>query len=456
MYETVIVGAGPGGTGPLIWAAQHGQLPDWLNAGVALVDRSPTIGGTLAKYTIGSDSPGRSYLECFDHPAFFDLFGDLYREDTTKQLFEYYETLPPLPLVGAFLQRQGVHLQRLIAKFPASRFFPNSQARQLRLLADGCIAVGLADGHPAGELVGGAAIVALGGREVTDAPLDGRLDLHEIVRPGRLFGSDAMLAGASMPEALARIGELRRVVVVGGSHSAFSVAWRLLQEAGDRLAPGAITILHRTEPRCFYPTRSEADADHYAFVEDDVCPATQRVNRLSGLRGDGRDLWRRIHGKPGTTAEQRVTCRPLHEMAADGAAFRDWLAGADLVVTTFGYRSRTLPVTDAFGQVLHCAPDASGASVDQEGRLRLEDGSTIPNLFGIGLGTGYRPSGRMGGEPNLRLQQNSLWLYQNDVGEVVCRAARRAASVHRPAFDVFAKTRELVMGGALVDAAATA
>ena len=39
----------------------------------------------------------------------------------------------------------------------------------------------------------------------------------------------------------------------------------------------------------------------------------------------------------------------------------------------------------------------------------------------------YWPTGRMGGEPNLRLQQNSLWLYQNDVGEVVCRAARRAA-----------------------------
>ena len=57
MYETVIVGAGPGGTGPLIWAAQHGQLPDWLSSGVALVDQAPSIGGSLHRYTITRPEP---------------------------------------------------------------------------------------------------------------------------------------------------------------------------------------------------------------------------------------------------------------------------------------------------------------------------------------------------------------------------------------------------------------
>ena len=453
MYETVIVGAGPGGTGPLIWAAQHGHLPDWLSSGVALIDQAPSIGGSLHRYTIGSDSPGRSYLECFDHPAFVDLFGALYREDTTKRLYEHYETLPPLPLVGAFLQRQGVHLERLIAKFPASRFFPGSRAQRLRLQGDGRIAVGLGGGHPAGEITGAAAIMALGGRQVTETRLCGRLDLCQLVRDGHLYGSDEILAGDGLDRALARVGALRSVVVLGASHSAFSVAWRVLEAAGDTLAPGAVNVLYRTEPRIFYPTREAADDDLYPFVEDDICPATQRVNRLSGLRGDGRELWRRIHAKPGTEPEHRVVCRQLDQDDLADARLVEQLRRADLVVTTFGYRSRTLPIVDAAGRELACAPDPTNASVDQEGRLWLEGGRTIPNLFGIGLGTGYRPSGRMGGEPSLRLQQNSLWLYQNDVGEVVCRAARRAAAAHRPAVGALGKAFTLAMGGARTEVA---
>ena len=54
-------------------------------------------------------------------------------------------------------------------------------------------------------------------------------------------------------------------------------------------------------------------------------------------------------------------------------------------------------------------------------RLLLADGTSVPSIFGIGLGTGYRPNGRMGGEPNFDGQANSLWLYQNDIGGTIYR-----------------------------------
>ena len=47
MLSSIIVGGGPGGLGPLIWAAQHGLLPDWLGRGVAVVERQAHLGGTL-------------------------------------------------------------------------------------------------------------------------------------------------------------------------------------------------------------------------------------------------------------------------------------------------------------------------------------------------------------------------------------------------------------------------
>ena len=431
MYETVIVGAGPGGTGPLICAAQQGSLTDWLEAGVAIVDQGSRIGGSLHRYAINSDSMGRSYLECFDHAPFFDLFAELRREETTQRLYEYVDRLPPLPLVGAFLQRQGYHLERLIARFPASRFLAGTRAKRVRLLASGRVAIGLGRSHPADDLVGSSAILAMGGRQVTDSWFCRALDLRQHVREGRLHGSDELLTETGLQQVIDRVGAMRSVVILGSSHSAFSVAWRLLEEFGDRLAPGAVRILHRTEPRMYYPTREAAMADGYPFTEDDICPETQRVNRLSGLRGDGRELWRRIFAKPGTAPERRVTCSALNDADLSDPELIALLGQADLVVTTFGYLSRTLPLADAVGNELTLEADANGASVDHEGRLRLMGGAVLPNVFGIGLGTGYRPFGRMGGEPSCRIQQNSLWLYQNGVGATVGRAARLAAAAVR-------------------------
>ena len=40
VLSTIVVGGGPGGLGPLIWAAQQGLLADWLDQGVALVERN--------------------------------------------------------------------------------------------------------------------------------------------------------------------------------------------------------------------------------------------------------------------------------------------------------------------------------------------------------------------------------------------------------------------------------
>ena len=91
----------------------------------------------------------------------------------------------------------------------------------------------------------------------------------------------------------------------------------------------------------------------------------------------------------------------------------------------FGYRSATLPVFDPEGNRLALNADAGGIAVGDDSRLLLQDGTSIANLFGIGLGTGYRLPASMGGEPNFDGQANSLWLYQNDIGAVIYRAIQQ-------------------------------
>jgi hypothetical protein len=106
------------------------------------------------------------------------------------------------------------------------------------------------------------------------------------------------------------------------------------------------------------------------------------------------------------------------------------IEAAAIVIPCFGYRSATLPTFDSRGRRLQLSADNGGVAVGEDSRLLLEDGTPVGNLFGIGLGTGYRLPASMGGEPNFDGQANSLWLYQNDIGAVIYRAIQAPVPDH--------------------------
>jgi hypothetical protein len=299
-----------------------------------------------------------------------------------------------------------------------------TEARAVRLRRDGTVAVEIArfDGR-ADELVAHAAVIALGGRQFWPRqPLLPGLMLADCT-PRRMMPSDRVLSNAGLKEANRALAEAngRRIVILGGSHSAYSVAGALLElPAAASLVPGQIVIIQRREPRIFYPDREAAMADSYAIEPGDICPRTYRVNRMGGLRGYGRETWRQIAGRPNAKLERRIVVRTMQRYSA--AELRAVTDEAALTVPCFGYRSATLPVYGADGERLALNADAGGVAVGDDSRLLLEDGTSLPNVFGIGLGTGYRLPASMGGEPNFDGQANSLWLYQNDIGAIIYRA----------------------------------
>jgi hypothetical protein len=221
------------------------------------------------------------------------------------------------------------------------------------------------------------------------------------------LGDRLVRSGELLTEAgLARASDARRVVILGGSHSAFSAAWRLLEAPGSDVA---ITIVHRNRLRVFYPSPAAAAADGYTdFGEHDLCPRTGRVHRMGGLRGDGRELYRRIV----SGRESRV--RLLQQPDADEALLRE----STIVVSAFGYRPRSLPIYDRDGgQILL----GTTTYVDASCRVLDRAGVVVPGLWGVGLGSGFLPWGEMGGEPSFRGHSNGVWLYQNDIGALILR-----------------------------------
>ena len=427
MLSSVIIGGGPGGLGPIIWAAQHGLLPAWLDRGVAVVERQAYLGGTLGRFGIKSDSLGGSYLECLEAPGLPPELQPLRDEPLAQEMARYRDSFPPLVLVDRYMRRIGVALAGMLAERSALHLC--TEARAIHLRRDGSVDVEITgpDGRES-VLAARSAVVALGGRQRW---------MHGELKPGialascqmrHVMPSDRALSIAGLKEAdqiLAEAGR-RPILILGGSHSAYSVAGAFLELPGaERLGKGQIVILQRREPRIFYPDRQAAHDDLYDVAPGDICPRTQRVNRMGGLRGFGREMWRQIALRPRTTPEPRVVSMDMQRLSADELGAM--IAEAALVVPCFGYRSAMLPVFDPAGTRLSLNADLGGVAVGEQSRLLLSDGTSVPNLFGIGLGTGYKLPTSMGGEPNFDGQANSLWLYHNDIGAIIYRAIHELA-----------------------------
>ncbi|MBN9087483.1 MAG: hypothetical protein J0J01_11290 [Reyranella sp.] len=422
ILSTVIIGGGPGGLGPLLWAAQNDRLPGWLEKGVILLERGGRLGGSLGRYGINSDSLGGSYLECLAPDVIPDPMRRLRDDGVTADMALYRDAYPPLPLVDRYMGRIGQAITEIVARHPASEIRLRTEARSVHLRPDGLVAVVASsrDG-PAHTLIARAAVVAVGGRQTwRDQTLAPGFPIADC--RARLMPSNELLSHEGLAEAneILRTAGDRRVVIVGGSHSAYAVAWALLELRGARqLGDGQLVILQRRPPRVFYPDKAAAEVDDYPVDPGDICPRTGRVNRMGGLRGHGRDIWRRIMARPGVTAETRIAILDMADLG--DADLRTLIDEAALVAPCLGYRSATIPIIDEHGRRLALRADADGDSVGDDCRLVLADGTALPNVYGIGLGTGFRPTLAMGCEPNFSGQANSLWLYQNDIGGTIYR-----------------------------------
>ncbi len=255
--------------------------------------------------------------------------------------------------------------------------------------------------------------------------MGGRQHCPQVAVPSErhVIPSDQLLTVEGLCDAneLMAVAGSKRILILGGSHSAYAAAGALLElPAAQQLARGQVVIVQRREPRIFYPDQDAARHDGYDVAPGDICPRTQRVNRMGGLRGYGRETWRQITDRPGLQPETRVVRMALQDLSA--TELRTAIDTAALVVPCFGYRSVTLPVFDSNGERFELNADKGGIAVGDDCRLLTADQRKLPNLFGIGLGTGYRLPASMGGEPNFDGQANSLWLYQNDIGATIYRA----------------------------------
>jgi hypothetical protein len=426
-FQTLILGAGPAGTGPLVNAMQNGKLRDLLDTGVCIVDRSDSMGrGLIGQYIINSDTYCNTFLECLENER--DPVVQRVAASAAKQAMDSYRGgCVPLKIVGDFMAELGASLRVVVDEHPISQFIPCVEAQNIRVLPDGCFLTSFMsrDGESF-DIISTLLVLAMGASQSAERTLQSNiipgLNLAGKYAHKTLLTS-VVLGQYGPPEIERRLQNGRKVVIIGASHSTTSSAWTLLNKVNVEFGEGDITILHRQPFRIFYVSREAALEDGYTdFTDDDFCPITNRLYRLAGLRFDSRELMKRIMGVGGAPPEPRVRLIPLDSTGEKNSVDIDALLDeADLIIPAFGYRSNLVPIQGADGEMIELMVQGEGAPplVDEQCHVLDAAGIPIRNLYGIGLASGFKLTGKLGGEPSFRGQTNGLWLYQNGVGELI-------------------------------------
>ena len=438
-FQLAIVGAGPGGLAPLFAAARNGRLSELLAGGVLILEKGSVIGaGRLGSYTIRSDSPAEAFLDAVKNSSEREL-RELLQHPAALALADLQGQTVPLRTAAEFLAVAAQRLCTIVGRRPGCSVLREREVLSIQQRGERHWEIRTRDVKTGEETVYRSCSVhlATGAQQCPDrvrnqavgvAPLSPRFD-HKLMQSGELFsrqGADRLL------ERL-RAAPEPRIVIVGGSTSAGAVAVQLLRQTSMYLPGGGVTLLHRSPLRLFYGSVEEAKEDGYFdFEPEDVCHISGRVFRLSGFRFEAKDLFRAALGLPGQTADPRLR---LISLKTDAAAAEAALQQADLVIAAMGYRPSLCTVLNAAGEeiLLHEPVAGDWASVDQRCRVMTSGKQAIPGLTALGLAVGPAASHALGGEANYRGQVNSLWLWQNTLGQrVVEEVLNRTADTTLP------------------------
>jgi dTDP-4-amino-4,6-dideoxygalactose transaminase len=424
MQSMVIIGGGPAGTALLTAASKQDRLTSLIQAGLTIVERDNSLGcGRLGGYAISSDSTAETFLTAIKdnpHPEIAALADHA----VARAVGTYIGALGvPLPVAGPLLQVTGDRLAAVVSAnggevatghqaIDAQRLPGGGWLTRIKRLSDDAVI----------ERRSHHLVIATGGHQPLDRLAEAHVAgaaLHKLAE-GRLMQSDSVLAlgGLEQVADLLRNKRAPRVAVIGGSTSALAaVALLLRSRPGIAFGPGALTLLHRRPLRPFYYNEAAAHADNFHdFGPDDICPVSGFVYRLAGFRLEARELVLRMLQVDGRAPDPRVA---VHRIHGDDADARTIIEQADLVIAALGYRPYALPLLDSRGKPIALAADAGKPMVDRHCRVLDANDQPIPGAFGIGLAAGFVPWGELGGEASFSGQANGLWLWQNNVGQMI-------------------------------------
>lgn len=479
-YRLVICGGGPAGLSVILRAIRIGMFAELcqeqcLNSdedsivceGICIIDKSPTErfgGGRLHDYVINSNTYGSQFVnviceEKLNKEPPETISGTCLEKFRTTETSKYLQTFEgrevPLFHVGAFLSEIATSIRDLFDSIPSCKSETSTEVLQVhKVLEDDegkntssywCIKVRK---NPECIAISSIAPVDSSNNLDTLPPLatfiyskfvvfatGGIQKLPTLSDPNhskKLMSSDDLCCVSGVEELKMKLSKTsrRKIVIIGGSHSAFSALWICLNKvtsddcqpqpqqspqqsspssSSDMFPTSSIIILHRGPIRVFYTSRREAEADGCK----DIVNIDQHghVHPFSGLRGDSKVLYQSI--RDGRETRARLVClkasvgdptQPLPSLLSklfDEAVVIVWACGyVSNMVPVFDEEGVPIPIRFSNGQVevdskARLMMNGSDSTIDSKGAVSSSACSSRPvpieGLLGTGLGFGLKP-----------------------------------------------------------------
>ena len=399
MADHHILGFGPAAVGFFVAADRLGRLQDLLREGVVVHEAQGDLHSLLRTgitYDIPSNSYARDFIEGIAPDGVFATIHD----SPLVQMFRNLDRDPvPLTMVATLIHAMRQVIVRILSEQANCGVRFGDETEQITCRKD-WVRLKNRAGHvdqarTAIVATGSAPVIPTHQRIAAYANLLPLLHAEELLRPGGL---------KQLPKAA------RQFVVIGGSHSAFSVA--------NKIATGAlidnlrITIVHREPIRRMFLSQDDARLAGERFDPlHDVCPTSGREFRFQGLYTRSKDLFEQI------SAGQHKAIS-LHKLAHN-EAFEDVLADADTAIACTGYAPRLPIIHHNDGCALEVGQNGGAVWVNHEGRLCDNDGQPLMRLYALGLGFGRKQDAF--GEPSYKGAPVGLNFFQGPDGAAICR-----------------------------------
>lgn len=364
--DTQVIGFGVASLGIPIAADRLGCLHDLMTGGLVFVEKNSSLDSwTSLAYHIEGNSSSDDFVSGFSQNG---IFASSFLSIQAHRLMRYAPQSVPLTIVAKFFQRVAQDYFDFTQNYSRSGVLFDREVSRLTFQADGKVIS--YDDQDRPLVRSNYVVLAMGAEEPSCTWSDiGLGSDDETCQP-----SENILRGEcdSQLEQAVAFGKL--IVIAGGSHSGFSVARYLLEKFGQQIMAGQVVIRTRNKIKYHYDTLESAKQENPDMSEQIVDPETGQVNRTTGLRGQARELARRILDG----GENRVFVQ-----FGSGGYQGD---RKKLVIYAAGYSPRKINITDAAGAVVNLRYLNSNASLSPEGNVIEEGGQVLLNIFALGLG----------------------------------------------------------------------
>lgn len=177
-----------------------------------------------------------------------------------------------------------------------------------------------------------------------------------------------MLSKSKPPTGGSATNKDRKIVIIGGSHSAFSAAWICLNKLDPQkvlFSSGSICLVHRSPVLVFYGSKRDAEVDGYTDIKH--INRNGQIHPFGGIRGDAKQLFRHVrNGK-----ETRVRMLLL-KGGSEAPAAAKLMDEAAVVIWSCGYQTNAIPVRDVDGEDIRLQYSFGQVEVDDNARVLQE------------------------------------------------------------------------------------